>query len=61
MDRDLSIFICPILDREITIINVYINNFFLISNYFTILDILKKMFGQKYSIKDLREEQTIIE
>lgn len=35
--------------------SIYVNDFFFALNYLTILDILKKVFGQKYDIKDLRK------
>lgn len=41
-------------------VSIYVDNFLLILNYFITLDIQKKKLGQKYSIKDLKEVQTII-
>lgn len=60
MNKDLSTLICYLLDKRIIIVIVYIDNFLLTSNYFIILYILKEALGQKYSIKNLEEIQTII-
>lgn len=59
MNGDPNILICHILDREITMVNIYIDNFLLALNCLT-LNILKKVLSKKYSIKDLKEVQTII-
>lgn len=60
MNGDPSILIRHTPDRQITVVSLYINNFFFALNHFIILDILKKVLGQKYNIKDLGEVQTII-
>lgn len=61
INEDLSIFIRSTLDKEIKMVSVYVDNFLLASNHLITLNILKEAFGKKYSIKDLREIQTIIE
>lgn len=60
MNRDPNILICYVSNREVIMVNISINNFLLASNYLTTFNILKKVLGQKYSIKDLGKVQTII-
>lgn len=52
INRDPNIFICHRLDKKTMMINIYIDNFLFTSNYLSILNILKKVRGRKYSIKD---------
>lgn len=60
MNRDFIILIRDAPNKEITMVNVYIDNLFFASNRLTTLDIPKETLSQKYSIKDLEEVQTII-
>lgn len=58
-NKDPSIFICYSRD-EISIINVYVNNFFLASNTISIFNALKQFLAKKYNAKDLEKVKTII-
>lgn len=55
MNRDLSILICYASDRKTSILSVYVNDFLIALKYLNIINILKEILNQKYSIKDLRE------
>lgn len=54
-----SILICYLRDK-ISIISIYIDDFFLISNTISILNVLKQLVSRKYDTKDLSEVKTII-
>lgn len=43
MNEDPNILVCYILNRNITIVSIYIDDFFLISNHLSIHNILKKV------------------
>ena len=55
MNRDSNILIYHISDKKTTIINVYINYFFIASTTLNIIDIVKEILSQKFSIKNLKE------
>ena len=50
MNKDLSNFIRHALDREITMVSVYVDDFLFTLNYLITLNILKKVLGSMYSI-----------
>lgn len=45
MNKNLNILISYIINKEIRIVNVYVNNFFLALNPLIIFNILKKALG----------------
>lgn len=55
MNEDSNILIRYISNKKIMIIGIYINDFILVLNCLSRLDILKKMLNQKYNIKYLGE------
>lgn len=46
--------------NKISIVNMYINNFFLVLNIMDIFKILKKLLEKKYNIKNLSKIKIII-
>lgn len=53
MNENPNILIYYVLNREIMMISIYVDNFFLVSNCFITLKILQKILSQKYSNKNL--------
>lgn len=47
-------------EKEIIIINIYINNFLFASNSLKVLALLKNVFLNEYNIKNLKEVKIII-
>lgn len=59
LNKDLKILIGQD-GNKVSIVSVYVNDFFLIANIMIVLDEVKKLFANKYNIKNLREVKTII-
>ena len=59
LNRDLSILIhCK--DNKVSIVSVYVDDFFLVSNTMTNLNTLKQSLVEEYDTKDLGDINTII-
>lgn len=46
--------------NKISIVNIYIDNFLMVSNTIVMLEVLKNLLAKKYKMKDLQEFKTII-
>lgn len=60
MKEDPNLLICYIANRKTTMVSIYIDNIFIPSKYFNIINNLIKLLSQNYSVKDSRKVQTII-